>query len=91
MLSGSSGASIHRQARGRGLRGLERFALHALHAARIAAEQQADLVVGTVALVDAHFLALALAKDTPARRARPGRSDCSSSERILPRSELPGT
>jgi hypothetical protein len=52
----------HREARGRGLRGLQRFALHALHAARIAAEQQADFVVGTVALMDPHFLPLAARK-----------------------------
>ena len=47
------------EARRRGLRGIQRLALHALHAAGIAPEQQADLVVGTVALVDADLLPLA--------------------------------
>ena len=50
------------QPRGTGRLGLQRLAFHALHAARIAAEQQADFVVGTVALMDAHLLAAALRK-----------------------------
>ena len=62
MLSAIERRVEDRQARGRGLRGVERFALHALHAPGIAAEQQADFVVGTVALVNAHFLALAARK-----------------------------
>ena len=90
MLSGSSGASNTASRAGVACAGVERFALHALHAPGIAAEQQADFVVRTVALVNAHFLPLAARKvDQFAGTASP--EDCSSSERILPRSELPGT
>ena len=49
----------YRQARRCCLRCFERLSLHALHAARIAAEQQADLVVRPVALVDADLLPFA--------------------------------
>jgi hypothetical protein len=62
MLSTLERRVEHRQPRRRGLRGFERFALHALHAARAAPEQQADFVVGPVALVNAHFLAFAPGK-----------------------------
>ena len=48
------------EARRAGRLALERLAGTAIHAARIAAEQEADLVVRTVALVNANFLALAL-------------------------------
>ena len=90
MLSGISGASYTVRRAGLAALRLERFAGHALHASRIAPEQQADFVVRPVALVDADFLALALRKIHQFARARPCPEDCSSSERSLPRSELPG-
>ena len=42
--------------------GFKRLPCHPLHAARIAAEQDADFVVRTVALVNADFLPFALRK-----------------------------
>ena len=35
-------------------------ALNALHAPRIAAEEETDLIIGTIALMNPHFLAASL-------------------------------
>ena len=73
MLSGSSGASYMVSRAGVDVDAFERLAGDALHAAGIAAEQQADFVVGTVALVDADFLSFALRKvDQFGRHGQPG-------------------
>ena len=44
------------QARGTGLRAVQRFALHAVHSAGVAPKQNADLIIRAIALVDAHLL-----------------------------------
>ena len=59
MLSISSGASKTVRRAGVALWLSKRLAGDALHASGVAAEQQADVIVGPVALVDPHFLALA--------------------------------
>ena len=59
MLSGIERRVEDGEPRRGGLRRVEAFALHALHAAGIASEEQADFVVGAVALVNAHLLPLA--------------------------------
>ena len=81
----------YRQPRRSGLRGLEGLALHPLHAARdcgrtAGRSRRRDGRSGECALPG-----LCAAKDRPARLGTARPADCSSSERILPRSELPGT
>ena len=59
MLAAIQRRIVDRQARGGGGAGVDRLAGDAVHAAGIAAEQQADFVIGAVALVDADLLAFA--------------------------------